>query len=440
MLFLCNALRHLLYITVQLLHNIYSGSSLLILSKIYSKSSSLAMVVGLYLSRGADCAILYPTMNLDTTDKILITCARGISPFLERELLGLGFAVDSTHNTGAVIRAKFIDTYTLNLELRTAFNVLFLIREFRCVSPAELYSKAYQLQWENIIPENEYISVVSQVSNPKIKNSMFANQKLKDAIVDRMVKRTGRRPDSGPERRNIVINLYWKNDTAWIYLNTSGVKLADRGYRKIPLRAPMQETLAGAVLIAANYTQDQNLINPMCGSGTLAIEGALIALNKAPGLLRSNYGFMHLKNYDKDHWQKMRKDRLTASSKKINKKIIATDINKEAVDAAIKNATTCGVDHLIDFRVCDFRDTEIPEGPGIVIINPEYGERMGEITALAGTYKEIGDFFKKKCAGYTGYIFTGNLDLSKKVGLAAKKRTPFFTGDIECRLLEYDIY
>ena len=255
-------------------------------------------------------------MDHTYTSKVLITCARGISPFLEDEVKSLGFTLESAHDTGVVIRATLLETYKLNLELRTAFNVLFLLKEFRCVSPDDLYSKAHQMQWEDIIPENEYISVVSQVSNPKIKNSMFANQKLKDAIVDRMTKKTGSRPDSGPDRRNIVINLYWKNDKAWIYLNTSGTKLADRGYRKIPLEAPMQETLASTLLLAAEYTGAGNLVNPMCGSGTIAIEAALIALNKAPGLLHSNYGFMHLKDHDKEYWQNLRKEALSRSRKK----------------------------------------------------------------------------------------------------------------------------
>ncbi|MGB3112468.1 MAG: class I SAM-dependent RNA methyltransferase, partial [Candidatus Omnitrophota bacterium] len=116
------------------------------------------------------------------------------------------------------------------------------------------------------------------------------------------------------------------------------------------------------------------------------------------------------------------------------------DISNKAIDAAMKNAKTAGVDHLIEFKVCDFRDTDIPAGKGMVMLNPEYGERMGAESKLANTYKKIGDFFKKKCNGYTGYIFTGNFDLSKKVGLHAKKRIPFYNGDIECRLLEYDIY
>ena len=385
---------------------------------------------------------LYSTvhMDLDYTNNILITCSRGISPFLEQEVTDLGFKVNSSHATGVVTRACLKDTYKLNLELRTAFNVLFLFKEFRCVSANDLYNKTYQLPWEDIIPQDEYVSVVSQVSNPKIKNSMFANQKLKDAICDRMTKKTGSRPNSGPNRRNIVINLYWRKDKAWVYINTSGTKLSDRGYRKLPLDAPMQETLASAVLIASEYSGAGHLVNPMCGSGTIAIEAALIALRKAPGLLHSNYGFMHLKNYDAEYWQTLRKDALKKSTKKIKHRIIATDLREKAVNAAKSNAQTCGVDHLIDFKVCDFRETDIPEGAGIVVLNPEYGERMGEVQELTETYKEIGDFFKQKCQGHSGAIFTGNLDLAKKIGLRASARIPFYTGEIECRLLKYDIY
>ncbi|MFH1878429.1 MAG: class I SAM-dependent RNA methyltransferase [Candidatus Omnitrophota bacterium] len=382
---------------------------------------------------------LWP-MNLNLTNKILITCARGNKPFLEAEITSLGYKIDSSHETGVVIRAHFLETFKLNLELRTAYNVLFLLKEIKCASAPDLYSEARQIEWENIIPPDEYISVVSQVDNPTIKNSMFANQKLKDAIVDRMVEQTGKRPDSGPDRKNIVINLYWKDKKAWIYLNTSGVKLADRGYRKIPLEAPMQETLAGAVILASGYNGTCHFVNPMCGSGTLAIEAALIALNKAPGLLRSNYALTHLKNFDAGYWQALRKQTLARSLKKTGFRIIATDIRPKAVDGALKNAKTAGVDHLIEFSSCPFQDTEIPDGKGIVILNPEYGERMGESSELAAAYKEIGDFFKKKCLGYTGYVFTGNPVLSKKIGLRAKKRVPFYNGDIECRLNEYEIY
>jgi putative N6-adenine-specific DNA methylase len=202
----------------------------------------------------------------------------------------------------------------------------------------------------------------------------------------------------------------------------------------------MQETLAAAVILATNWKGDGNLINPMCGSGTLAIEAAMIALYKVPGLLRNSYGFMHLKGFDESSWKLLRKKATAVAKKGLNGRIIATDISREAIEAAKKNATTAGVAHLIDFRVCDYAETPIPEGSGIVVLNPEYGERLGEIKKLEEVYKGMGDFFKKRCQGYRGYIFTGNLDLAKKVGLKTKRRILFFNSNIECRLLEYDLY
>jgi putative N6-adenine-specific DNA methylase len=297
-----------------------------------------------------------------------------------------------------------------------------------------------KLPWEDIIPVDEHISIVSRVDNPTINNSMFPNLKLKDAIVDRIMKKVHRRPDSGPQRTNIVINLYWKADRAWLYLNTSGNKLADRGYRRIPYKAPMQETLAAAVLMATGYTGQLPLVAPMCGSGTLAIEGALIAQNRAPGLLRANYGFMHLKGFNDEAWMAVRRETIKAGEKKRNPRIIATDIDPVAVEAARKNAATAGVDHLIEFAVCDFAETPLPPPPFMVVMNPEYGKRMGDISQLEKVYERIGDFFKQKCQGMTGYVFTGNLDLAKKVHLTPSRKFPFFNADIDCRLLKYEMY
>ena len=275
---------------------------------------------------------------------------------------------------------------------------------------------------------------------------MYANLKVKDAIVDRISEATGSRPDSGKEKDKVVVQFYWKDDFCRLYLNTSGKKLSDRGYRKMPHQAPLRESLAAAIIMATGYDGSMPLVCPMCGSGTLAIEAALIASKRAPGLLRSNYGFMHLKYFDEQKWRQMRTDALKKSKARGGKstvkpaRIIATDIDVEAVEAARKNAMTAGVSHLIDFDVCDFAETVIPPGPGIIVMNPEYGLRLGEIEKLNDTYKRIGDFFKQKCAGYTGYIFTGNPALSKKVGLRTSRRIEFYNANIECRLLKYELY
>ena len=379
-------------------------------------------------------------MDMHKTETLVITCTRGAAGYLRKELEQLGYKVKSETDTRLEIAASLHDAMKLNLMLHTGVNVLCLIMQFSCKDPDELYQKVVLFPWEEYIEPTEYLSVVSRTNTFTINNSVFASRKLKDAIVDRISEKCGSRPDSGPERDNVVINLYWNGNKCWVYLNTSGRKLSDRSYRKIPHIAPMRETLAAALLRATGYDGSQTLVNPMCGSGTLAIEAALIALNRAPGLLRSNFGLKHIKGFDLGAWNALRKEVLAQSRKKLSSKIIATDIDERAVWAAKKNAQTAGVDQLIEFHVCDFRDTPIPEEKGIVIINPEYGYRLGQERELEKIYKGMGDFFKNKCAGFTGYVFTGNMALAKKVGLRTSRRLVFFNAKIECRLLEYHLY
>ena len=208
----------------------------------------------------------------------------------------------------------------------------------------------------------------------------------------------------------------------------------------MPYKAPLREALAAGLILTSDYDGAGPFVSPMCGSGTLAIEAALIAQNRAPGLLRSNFGFRHVMGFNDPAWQDLRHEARQKGSKTLAAPIVASDISEEAIAAAMQNAKTAGVDHLIDFHVCDFADTPIPEGDGTVIVNPEYGERIGNTTELEATYRRIGDFFKQQCIGYTAYLFTGNLDLAKKVGLRASRRFPFFNGKIDCRLLKYEMY
>ncbi len=375
---------------------------------------------------------------------IIITCPKAIPPYLKQEVLALGLPAVAETIAGIETEGTLETAMRLNLFIRTGHRVLYLLEEFQARNADELYSALSKIPWEDYLEADEYLCVTSSVDNPTIRDSRFANVRCKDAIVDRLNRKRGRRPDSGPERTGAVINLYWKGDRAWVYLDTSGEPLSRRGYRKIPLKAPMQESLAAAVLLAAGWDGTAhargNFINPMCGSGTLAIEAALLALNKAPGLLRGNFGFMHLKGFHPSVWQKMLDEAKRNARPAPEGRIVATDISAEAVAAARQNAQSAGVDPFIEFGVCDYSATEVPPGGGILMVNPEYGERMGQRKELEDTYRGIGDFFKKKGQGYRGFIFTGNLDLAKKVGLRAKRRIPFFNSNIECRLLEYELY
>jgi putative N6-adenine-specific DNA methylase len=372
--------------------------------------------------------------------RIVITCAKGVTPFLKKEIEGSGLPILSEDAADIETEGRMLDAMRLNLFLRTGQRVLFLIERFDAERPDELYRELSKVPWEDLIPADGYFSVTSSVDTPSITDSRFANLKCKDAIADRIQEKCGRRPDSGPQRDRAVVHLYWKGKRCRVYIDTSGEPLYRRGYRKISLKAPMQETLAAAVVIATAWSDDGNFVNPMCGSGTLAVEAALIGLNRAPGLLRNNFGFMHLKEFDERSWKELRASARREGKKGLKEKIIATDIDKKAIEAAKKNAETAGVAHHIEFGVCDYSETPIPKGSGVVVLNPEYGERMGALEELKKTYEGIGDFFKKRCQGYRGYVFTGNFGLAKKVGLRTKRRLPFFNGNIECRLLEYDLY
>jgi putative N6-adenine-specific DNA methylase len=377
----------------------------------------------------------------ETTSRIIVTCSNRLSPYLEKEILALGFKPERIFKTGVELKGSLQDCIKLNLNLRCASQVLFSIKEFNAANADDLYKTLLDFEWENIIAPDGYFSITSNVDNETITNNLFANVKVKDAIVDRFRNKTGQRPNSGPELNKTVIHLYWKESIAEIFIDTSGETLSKHGYRKIPGKAPMLESLAAATLLATNWDKKSAFVNPMCGSGTVAIEAALLATNRKPGLLRHNYAFMHLVNYDEQFYLNEFKKLEEQVTDVPGLKIIATDISEDAVNISKINAGIAGVEELIEFAVCDFEETPMPDiNKGIVYFNPEYGDRLGVEAELELTYKRIGDFLKKQCKGYTGYIFTGNLELAKKIGLKPKRRIEFYTSKIDCRLLEYELY
>lgn len=371
---------------------------------------------------------------------IVITCPNRIGPFLNREVADLGYPLLAEMAAGIETQGTMLDAMRLNLHVRTGFRVLYLLKKGRARTPEELYRLAFSVPWETWFDSDGYVSVVSSVNHPTINDSRFANLKVKDAIVDRMVQHCGNRPDSGPDTSKAVVFLHWNEYGCAIYLDTSGDPLTRRGYRKMPWKAPMGESLAAAAIIATGWNGIGNFVNPMCGSGTLAIEAALIGLGRAPGLQRDNFAFMHLRDFNAERWESLCNDARTASAKKLDGVIVATDIHPDALVAARRNAAAAGVDGYIEFDVCDFADTRVPEGGGVVMLNPEYGARLGNEEELQDVYAGIGDFFKQQCAGYRGYIFTGNLDLAKRVGLRTSRRIPMYNSTIDCRLLEYELY
>ncbi len=371
---------------------------------------------------------------------IFVTSHPRIAPVLFGELTSLGFNAESTENMGVLVTGSFLDTMKMNLYLRTANRVLFRLDTFKAKNADDLYRECFKHPWEDIFNDRSYISVQSSVKNDTIRDNRFANLKLKDAIVDKVKQKTGRRPDSGADYSRAVIFLYWNENDVTVYFDTSGETISRRIYRKNPFKAPMNEALAAATILATGWDKKVPFVNPMCGSGTLSIEAALISMDIAPGMMRENFSFMHSKLFNSNVWRMLRNEALSKARRKSQAPILASDINPYAIKATKENAKNAGVIKSIDFSVCDFRECTVPDEKGIVFLNPEYGSRLGEANELKETYKEIGDFFKKKCSGYTGYVFTGNMDLAKSVGLATSRKIEFYNAKIDCRLLEYELY
>ena len=399
---------------------------------------------------------------------IIISCAKELSRWTEIEVLNLGYhPIEVTENT-VVIKGGMRDVMKLNLQLRTAHRVLVPLLRTDCRNIRDLYEAAYSIDWENLLEADGYFSVSSIVHNFTIRDTRLPSLYTKDAIADRMRDKCQRRPDSGGENKGAAVFVYWERNEVVIYLDTSGEPLSKRGYRKIPGSAPMQETLAAACIMALHWDCRTPFLSPMCGSGTPAIEAALMAMNRAPGSLKGHFAFQSVKDYTRiipgetapniaprqyagatpeQIWKEMILEAKKAEKKEGLPKIIATDISPEAVENAHSNAIVAGVAPYIEFKACDFGETPIPEAAdeqpvtsdfkGVVFFNPEYGIRLGTFEELAPIYERIGTFMNEKCRGYNGGLITGNPDLARLVNLYYKTRVPFFNGPIDCRLFIY---
>lgn len=395
------------------------------------------------------------------TDKnypIIVSCAKELSRWVEIELLDMGYKiVEVTENT-VVVRGDMRDVMRLNLHLRCAHRVLVPLLRADCRNIRDLYELAYSIDWENLLEADGYFSVSSIVHNYTIRDTRLPSLYTKDAIADRMRDKCQRRPDSGGANIGAAVFVYWEKNQVIIYLDTSGEPLSKRGYRKIPGSAPMQETLAAACLMGMGWKGDKPFLSPMCGSGTPAIEAAMIALNRAPGSLKGHFAFQSIKGYNRiipgesapnvaprqragaspeQIWKEMILEAKAKEKKEGLPKIIATDISPDAVENAHSNAIAAGVAQYIEFKACDFADTPIPEDKGVIFFNPEYGIRLGTFEELAPIYERIGKFLSEKLNGWTGALITGNPDLARLVDLYYKTRIPFFNGPIDCRLFIY---
>ena len=385
-------------------------------------------------------------MDWQRKTDIVLSCARHLAPYAADEARALGLAVTQADEDSVTVGGTALDAIRLNLWLRTAHRVLIPVGSFEAKNLEHLYRHASTIRWEDWIGPDGYFTTHGTIRNDTIRDTRVAAMRLKDAIVDRIRSVHGRRPDSGPEDKGASVFLYWHERDLRIFIDTTGNALSRRGYRLLPGKAPMQEALAAAVIMATGWAPSTPFVAPMVGSGTPAIEAAMIAKRRAPGLTRGHFAFMSLVGYDatmkdgatpeafwKDQCEKAVQDELPFGEMP---RIVATDISREAIRIARANAKAAKMEQYITFGVCDFAETELPSAPGTIFMNPEYGERMGDKSALAPLYKRIGNWY----AGHpewNGCLFTSSPRLARETGLEPKFLRPFFNGALDCRLLSF---
>jgi putative N6-adenine-specific DNA methylase len=369
-----------------------------------------------------------------------VTTGKGLEELVFDELLSMGITGAVLEKGGVRFSGELAEGYRSCLWLRTASRVLLQLKEFPCQSPAELYDGVHSIDWQRYLTADHTLAVDCTLRDSAMTHSGFVALKTKDAIVDNLRDLLGRRPDVNTRTPDVRINLHLVKNHCTVSLDMSGDPLDRRGYRLERNVAPLRETLAAALVQWSGWSGETSFCDPMCGSGTIVIEAALKAANVAPGLLRETFGFQRWPGYDDVAWKQLIDEARQLRRTTLPVPLYGSDRDPAALKVAQQNALRAGVAQLINFSAGDVSIFTPPAGPGTIICNPPYGERLGDVEALQGLYRQIGDTLKQRCKGYTAYLLCGNLELAKRVGLKATRRIVLWNGPLECRLLKYDLY
>jgi putative N6-adenine-specific DNA methylase len=367
------------------------------------------------------------------------TCARRLEPLLAQELRQLNAAEVREGRGGVSFEGSKELLYKANLWLRTAVRVLQPILETAVHSTDELYEAALTVFWDRFLTLDHTFAIDCNVRDSAITHSQYAARRVKDAICDQFVARTGRRPSVDPKTPMVGLNLHIYRDVMVLSLDSSGASLHKRGYRPIQTIAPLNEALAAGILLRTGWHGAAPLADPMCGSGTFPIEASWIALRRPPGLTRKRFGFQGWIDFDVNLWTALRDEARRGVGKQLMAPITGSDIRQDAIDFAERNAKAAGVGHLLQFTRRDLRDFVPPPGAGAIVCNPPYGERIGEVKELRGLYQMLGEILRQRCAGHSAFILSGNAELQDQLGLAPVNSWPLYNGRIPCLLLEYKL-
>lgn len=328
--------------------------------------------------------------------------------------------------------------YKANFLLRTGINILKPLTDFPSPSTESLYVGIKKIEWDQIFNIDNTISIKATTYNSSLTHTQFIAQKTKDAIVDYFRDKYGRRPSVDTFDADIQINIHLNNDHCEVSLNSSGSPLFKRGYRKVTGLAPLNETLAAGMIILSGWDKKSNFVDPMCGSGTLAIEAAMMALNLPAGYFRNRYSFMFWNDYNPEIWNKIVDD-FSNQLTDYDGVILASDISSKSIEIALENIKSARLHKDIILKQSDISDLEFPEGEGVIIINPPYGERI--VTKdISELYKSIGNSLKFKAQGYDAWVISSDLAALKMIGMRPNKKYSLQNGSLDCKYHGFSIY
>ncbi len=366
-------------------------------------------------------------------------CPRGLEAVLALELAALA-AGDIRSADGGVHFAGPLDLcYRANLESRIASRILWRVASAPYKSEEDIYKATLALKWPQWFDVGNTIRVNLAAVRCPLKSLDFVTLRIKDAVCDAFRAKCGERPNVSTQTPDVRIHAFLTADQLTLYIDTSGEPLFKRGYRTAAGEAPLRENLAAGLLRLAGWTPPEPLLDPMCGSGTILIEAALIALNIAPGVQRS-FAFEKLKNFDRRQWDQLRLAAKTSERPREGASPIhGADLYGDELKSAHANIAAAGLTGRIQLKQANVLEIPAPAASGVIVTNPPYGVRLADAHGLAEFYPKLGDALKQRFSGWRAYIFTGDAQLPKLIRLSASKRTPLYNGALECRLLEYKI-
>jgi putative N6-adenine-specific DNA methylase len=371
------------------------------------------------------------------TERYFAPCPRGLEAPLAAELARLGATTPVTTDGGVGFAGPLALAYRANLESRLASRILWRVGGGPYRDEHTLYAMVKAIDWKRLFTPARTLRVDIAATRSPLTSLEFATLRVKDAVCDRFRDDLDVRPSVDKRAPDVRISAYLTDREATIYVDTSGEPLFKRGYRRDTEEAPLRENLAAGLVALTGWTPGTPLLDPMCGSGTIVAEAALIAADRAPGLSRT-FGFQKLAWFDGPAWQRMKqaaRDRVRTAPAAPT--IFASDRTAGAVAKAQANLRAAQVDGFVDAQVADVLTRPAPAPAGVLLANPPYGVRLDDQERLAKLYPLLGDALKQRYAGWTAYFFTGDLRLPKLIHLKVARKTPLFNGPLECRLFEF---